>query len=142
MFDYQITMDSLPIIQKINRTIFSDVSVERIRYFCLYLIISRLLRLKAKSVGSEQKLYEKGEIGRELYTKNGKSKLTYDGDDTLSPNKYRILKRGDVCGKSILTGKECTVACLSWSEFGVLDINDIIDVLKVNYDINEREKNG
>ena len=50
-------------------------------------------------------------------------------------HKTRILERGDVCGEyAILSGKHRdTVKCLTWSEFYVLDINDLIAVLRENY---------
>ena len=142
MFDYQTTMDSLP--NYLKKSIEQYLAMSVLKELDIFeslpaSIVGQIaLRLKAKSVGGEQILYEKGEIGRELYIqRTGKSKLTFDGNNALSPNKYRILKRGDVCGENAILDRKrmCTVVCISWSEFYVLDINDIIDVLKINYDI-------
>ena len=79
------------------------------------------------------KLFESGNIGKELFIqRTGSSKLYHNG----KTNDYRILKRGDVCGENIILSRKRvnTLQCITWSEFYILNISDIVQVLKNNYD--------
>ena len=90
------------------------------------------LKLKSKSCNVGHQLFESGDIGKSLYIqRTGRSKL-YIGDS----GNYRILKRGQVCGENVILSRERvnTLRCETWSEFYVLDIDQIIGVLLDNFD--------
>eukprot|EP01083_Nonionella_stella_P174702 606425_1 len=89
------------------------------------------LKLRSKSCGIGKILYNKGDIGKEVFIqRTGKSELIND-DGTI-----RECQRGDVIGEDAIlsTQRVNTVRCLTWSEFYVLHTNDILDVLNDNYD--------
>lgn len=141
LFDCQETMDALPnyLQKQIERYLAAKVLKELDIFEALDKdIIGQIaLRLKSKSVGAEQWLYKSGEIGKEMYIqRTGRSKLV-SKQNNGEPNRYRMLKRGDVVGENAILSRTRTdtVICLEWSEFYVLDVNDITKVLKDNYDM-------
>eukprot|EP01083_Nonionella_stella_P083707 231517_1 len=88
------------------------------------------LKMTSTSCNSGHTLFTKGELSHELFIqRTGRSILHRDGTKT------RILERGDVCGEyAILSGKHRdTVKCITWSEFYVLDINDLLSILRDNF---------
>eukprot|EP01083_Nonionella_stella_P084474 233852_1 len=97
------------------------------------------LKLKSKSVNTGHHLFVTGDCGKEMYIqRTGISKLKYAG----SSHNYVELKRGDVCGQNAIISQKrtSTVQCETWSEFYVLDIADVQQVLQRNYPISTAKK--
>ena len=91
------------------------------------------LKLKSKLCNVGHKLFESGDYGNELFIqRTGSSKLYYEG----KLNNYRRLKRGDVCGENVILSRKRihTLQAITWCEYYVLSISDILAVLKDNFD--------
>ena len=92
------------------------------------------LKMTSTSCNSGHTLFTKGGLSHEFYIqRTGRSVL--HRNTASKAGKTRILERGDVCGEyAILSGKHRdTVKCLTWSEFYVLDINDLLSVLRTKF---------
>ena len=134
-FDRDQIMELLP--NHIQKEVWHHLAVNQLQGMDIFKKLERdivgqiALRMTRKSVGEEQKLFQRGDIGRELYIqRTGKSKIIY-GETSIT----RKLGRGDVVGEESLFSRkrEDTVICLVWCEFFVLDIEDIFNVLVLNY---------
>ena len=99
------------------------------------------LRLRAKSCGEKEAIYEENDIATELYfQRTGKSQIIENtaGSSSLSAS-HQIIERGGVFGEDAFLSRyrNHSVLCLTWSEYFVLDIRDISDVLQQNYNPKE-----
>ena len=95
------------------------------------------LKLKSKSVNIGQRPFVTGDIGKTLYIqRTGKSRLYF-----ANSSQYKVLRRGDVCGEhALLSCKRIdTLQCMTWSEFYTLDVDEIENVLKNNFDAETAE---
>ena len=94
------------------------------------------LKLKSISCNSQHYLFHKSQFGQEIYiVKSGISLMEYSPHDSNSNNSYRILKRGDLFGSNIFinTQRDCTVKSITYSEYFVLTVADLLDTLKNNF---------
>ena len=97
------------------------------------------LKIRSISCNENHKLYHKGSRAKEIYIqRTGCSILNYH-DNT---KKNRILRRGNVFGELALISpkRKTTVTCQTFSEFYVLSISDIVDILQREYPKNYLKK--
>ena len=134
-FDREQIMSLLP--NHIQKEVWHHLALNQLQGMDIFKKLERdivgqiALRMTRKSVGEKQKLFQRGDIGRELYIQRaGRSEIIY-GQTSVT----RKLGRGDVVGEESLFCRirEDTVRCLAWSEFFVLDIEEIFNVLVLNY---------
>ena len=94
------------------------------------------LRLRAKSCGAMKLLYAKEDIATELFIQRiGKSQII----STVQSDPNQVVERGGVFGEDAFLSRHRrdTVICQTWSEYYVLDVRDISDVLQQNYNPTE-----
>jgi len=94
------------------------------------------LRMTAKSCGAGKPLFRQGDIGKELFIqRTGTSNL-------IAAMSSRPIQRGDVIATH--STRRChwlyTVRCETWSEFYVLKVRDIEEVLRANYGEHEAQQ--
>jgi len=92
------------------------------------------LRMTSTSCNSGHTLFRKGELSHDFFIQRTGRSILHIQPYKIG-QKTRIIERGDVCGEYvILSGKHRdTVKCLTWSEFYVLDVNELVAVLRENF---------
>eukprot|EP01084_Bolivina_argentea_P085628 154778_1 len=145
LFDHQTTMNALP--NYLQNQISEHLATTQLKELDIFeslpanIIGQIALKLKSVSVGENQFVYKAGDMGKVLYIqRTGKSRLIPNGVIKYGDT-WRHLQRGDVVGENCILSRrrQHSVICLMWSEFYVLDIYDIVDVLKDNFGLNDAQ---
>ena len=144
--------DEMSILNNLPRHLKSDVSIyvgtqilnqlklfDKLDYQTIGLIS---LKMKLISCNAGYTLFDENDLGNEIYIqRSGRSLLSKRKRKRKTKKDSRdvefecLLKRGSVCGEDSLLykTKEYSLTCQTWSEFYVLDCDDIWKILQKQY---------
>eukprot|EP01084_Bolivina_argentea_P042591 78536_1 len=98
------------------------------------------LKIKAISCNTDHSVFKPGDIANKVY-------IQRTGESTLENHQHNEIhqfKRGDVCGESAIidhqSKRTSKLKCATWSEFYVLHVEDILEILKNEYPENWQQK--
>eukprot|EP01084_Bolivina_argentea_P255386 429527_1 len=140
VFDESELLNMLPsylqhdIQHYVSKQFLLSLQIFRNEYIKLPNFIIGLIALNTKSISCNQwfKLYDSGDIAKEIYIQRTGRSILKDKNNTI----IQRLSRGSVCGEysSILFKKRHThLECETWSEFYSVSVDDIKNILHLYY---------